>query len=467
MNHFFRNIHERVVGEMMLPLYETRLRRRKTYRHKAEFDSSQWLSPAELREVQWRKVQAILRHAYETVPFYREAFQAAGIHPDRIDSPAAFARIPVLHKSALRANKYRLVSSRFRVEDLIPSASGGSTGEPVQFYYNRDSYERRIAASMRADGWAGWRSCSGELHIWGVNLLPQKQIAQVKSWLLYAGMRKTVVNSFDLTPEVMTDRVADLLERLRPRIVIGFSHALYEIARRLVEKRIDVRPPVGVVAAAEKLYPHQRKVIEQGFGAPVYDRYGCREVMIIGAECPEHAGLHVAADNLYVEFARDGVPCEPDESGEVLLTDLHNYGMPLIRYRVGDVGSWNSEACRCGRGLPLMNAVEGRTLDFIRTPSGRLVSGAFFPHFLKDFPAVRAFQVLQERREAVTVRMTLEGRLSSDDESLVKGTIARTIGSDVAIEWQLGPDIVIERTRKFRPVISTVPIDHVADAAES
>jgi phenylacetate-CoA ligase len=189
--------------------------------------------------------------------------------------------------------------------------------------------------------------------------------------------------------------------------------------------------------------------------------------MIIGAECPEHSGLHVAADNLYVEFARDGIPCEPDESGEVLLTDLHNYGMPLIRYRVGDVGSWNGNACRCGRGLPLMNALEGRTLDFIRTPSGRLVSGAFFPHFLKDFPTVRAFQVLQERREAVTVRMTLEGGLSADDESLVKGTIARTIGSDVAIEWQLGPDVVIERTRKFRPVISTVPIDHVAEAAES
>jgi phenylacetate-CoA ligase len=280
-------------------------------------------------------------------------------------------------------------------------------------------------------------------------------------------MRKAVVNSFDLTPDRMTDRVIDLLERLRPRVVVGFSHALYEIARRLVENGIPVRPPCGVVAAAEKLYPHQRNVIERGFGAPVYDRYGCREVMIIGAECPEHAGLHVAVDNLYVEFVRDGIPCKPGEAGDVLLTDLHNYGMPLIRYRVGDVGSWNGEPCRCGRGLPLMNALEGRTLDFIRTPSGRLVSGAFFPHFLKDFPTVRAFQVLQERLEAVTVRMTLEEPLCSDDESLVKGTIARTIGPDVEIEWQLGPDVAIERTRKFRPVISTVPNDHVASVAES
>src|SRR5205085_2579221 len=133
--------------------------------------------------------------------------------------------------------------------------------------------------------------------------------------LHYASMRKTVVNSFELSADKMAGEVVALCERVRPRVIVGFANALYETARCLEERAVSVRPPLGIVSAAEKLFPHQRETIERAFRAPVYDRYGCREVMIIGAECSEHSGLHVAADNLYVEIARDGRPCGPGEPG--------------------------------------------------------------------------------------------------------------------------------------------------------
>jgi phenylacetate-CoA ligase len=192
------------------------------------------------------------------------------------------------------------------------------------------------------------------------------------------------------------------------------------------------------------------------FQAPVFDRYGCREVMMIAAECDRHRGLHVTADNLYVEVVQGGRVCEPGERGEILLTDLHNYGMPMIRYKVGDVGSWAEHTCACGRGLPLLNVVEGRTLDLIRTPSGRVISGEFFPHLLKDFASIRRYQIIQEREDTLRVRLAVDQALPEADHRLLQETITRTLGPEMRLDWEIGPDLALETGSKFRPVLSTL-----------
>jgi len=150
---------------------------------------------------------------------------------------------------------------------------------------------------------------------------------------------------------------------------------------------------------------------------------------------------------------------EPGQPGEVLLTDLHNYGMPLIRYKVGDLASWKAGTCPCGRGLPLLNAVEGRTLDLISTPSGRVVSGVFFPHLLKDFSWIRTYQVIQEQPDLLTLRIAVDGPSPADQVHLLKETVARTLGSEMKVVWEMGEDVTIEQGRKFRPVVSHVPVD--------
>jgi phenylacetate-CoA ligase len=266
-----------------------------------------------------------------------------------------------------------------------------------------------------------------------------------------------VVNSFELSAEQIAAMVREYNHQ-RPRVVVGYANAIYEFARYASEAGLTLTPPVGVISSAEKLFDYQRVTIEKAFGAPVFDRYGCREVMMIAAECEQHNGLHITADNVYVELTRGGQLCEPGEAGEVLLTDLHNYGMPLIRYKVGDAGSWKGHDCACRRGLPLLNVVEGRTLDLISTPSGRVISGEFFPHLLKDFSWIRRYQVVQEQRDQLIVRIAADESHSNEDCSLLKETLSQTLGDEMHVHFEIGPDILIEQGSKFRPVLSRVPV---------
>lgn len=448
-------------GRALLPMYEGVLRGRKTFEYWREFEGNQWKSPEQLRNLQWRRLAALLRHAYATVPHYRAAFDALGARPEEIRTAEDFARLPILNKPDVRQYRDQLMSSAFRPEDLVKSATGGSTGEPMQFCYDRDSYQRRTAAAMRGDGWAGWQLCAPEFYIWGAQLLPQARLPRWKKQIHHAFLRRSICSSFDLSAEKITG-IARQYNRTRPRVVVGYANALYEFARYVREAAITLHQPLGVVSSAEKLYGFQRELIEEVFRAPVFDRYGCREVMMIGAECDQHSGLHVTADNLYVEIVRDGRHCGTGEPGEVLITDLHNYGMPLIRYKVGDIASWRAGNCSCGRGLPLLNMVEGRTLGMISTPSGRVIAGEFFPHLFKDFAAIRAYQVLQETRSELVIRATLVRQLSESELALLRNTVARALGPDMHVHWEMSPNVVIERTRKFKPVVSRIPVRYDA-----
>lgn len=452
------NLYAHVVGRGLLPGYETLLRGRKTFRYRAEFEANQWRSAEEIAALQWSKLSALVRHAYETVPHYREALEREGLHPDRIHDRADFARIPILDKPTIRERRDSLLSSAFQRSELTRSATGGSTGEPMEYFYNRDSYERRMAAAMRGDGWAGWRLGAPELYIWGSQLIPTHPLKRLKTQLHFAGLRRAALNSFDLSPDTIRGAV-EYANRVQPRVIIGYANAVYEFARCVEEAGLKVHAPQGVIVSAERVYPHQKELISRVLGAPVFERYGCREVMMIGAECEHHAGMHVTSDNVYVEIERNGRPCEPGELGEILLTDLHNYAMPLIRYRVGDVGAWSGKDCPCGRGLPLLKGVEGRTLDMIATPSGRMISGVFFPHLLKDFPAVRTFEVVQETRERLVIRLSLQRPLDPADRAFLEETVRKTVGSEMQVEWIVGEDVRIERTAKFRPVQSRVTVE--------
>jgi phenylacetate-CoA ligase len=454
----FRDAYANLVGGKLLPFYEGRLRGRHTYDYRAEFEQNQWLTPQKLQDLQWRRLQALLDHAYRTVPHYFDAFIRAGLRPQDLKRPADLERLPILDRAVIRERPHRLMSASFKPEQLIQSATGGSTGELMRFRYDRESFDRRAAAAMRGDSWAGWGLCLPEFYIWGIPLMPQSRLKRLKVQVHHGLLRRTIVSSFDLTPEKVTT-AARFYRRQKPRVVVGYANALYEFARCVKAAGIALPPPNGVISSAEKLYPYQRALVEEVFGAPVFDRYGCREVMLIGAECREHCGLHVTADNLYVEIVNKGTACEPGEPGEILLTDLHNYGMPLIRYRVGDIGAWKGKDCPCGRGLPLLKVVEGRVLDVITTPSGRAIAGEFFPHLFKDFAAIRRYQVVQETRERVRVRAALSAPLEQGQRALLERKVAEMLGPELRVDWEMGQDVVVESTGKFRPVRSMVTAD--------
>jgi phenylacetate-CoA ligase len=214
----------------------------------------------------------------------------------------------------------------------------------------------------------------------------------------------------------------------------------------------------SVLTAAEGVNAAQRELFKEVFQAPVFASYGCREFMLVAMEC-EQGQLHLSAENLLVECLHKGQPAEPGQPGEVVVTDLHNYAFPFLRYSLGDVASPSTQSCPCGRGLPLLDAVHGRIPDTIQTPDGRLISGIFFPHLLKEFIWIEQFQVIQKQLDHVLVKLLpTDPNEAARQLPAVETQIRSVLGDAIRIEFEFCAEIPRNATGKHRAVISEIPV---------
>jgi len=249
--------------------------------------------------------------------------------------------------------------------------------------------------------------------------------------------RQLMVNTFSHSDELWAE-VYSRARAFQPVLVVGYVSSLEAFADYLVRTRRRI-PASRAIAAAEPLFDDARARIERGLGVPLFNTYGSREFMSIAAECECRNGLHVHAENLVVE-TRDG-DGHDEEGAEILITDLHNYGMPFVRYESGDLGRISDRSCPCGRGLPLLDAIEGRVLDVLRTPEGRTVPGEFFPHLLKDIPELAQYSVEQKRIDRIVISAVLTAPLSERSERLLNGEIKKVFGSRTVCEIHPVTDI--------------------------
>jgi phenylacetate-CoA ligase len=267
--------------------------------------------------------------------------------------------------------------------------------------------------------------------------------------------RREVLNTFCLNDQSMPEYLRRY-NRYQPHALVAYTNPLYSFARWLDERKLVPYSPQSIVACAEKLHQFQRDLIERVFRAPVFETYGSREFMLIGAECDRHEGLHLTMENLLVEIVDDdGQPTPAGVEGQVAVTDLYNYGMPFIRYLIGDRAVAGFSTCSCGRGLPLLRKVVGRQLDILTTPSGRQIPGEFFPHLMKDFAPVRRFQVVQPHPERIVVKLVVDSttwsptwreRLTREIQNQLDDTLQLTI--------QEVDDIPLTAAGKLRVVVN-------------
>ncbi|WP_437326533.1 phenylacetate--CoA ligase family protein [Sorangium sp. So ce381] len=447
---------------MLFPFYETKLRGRATLAYLGELERSQWRPERELRELNWRKMLAALRFAEQSVPFYRRRFAEYGVRVKDVHAPEDLARFPVLTKADLRAHGSELIADGWRGK-LFRSGTGGSTGEPARFFYDHTTYECRSAAALRSDAWAGGRIGDKELYIWGIPTL-EPRWKKAKRTLHEALIRKKTVSAWNLAEERLAG-VVDEIRRYQPNLVVGYTSPLYYTARYALETGHRLPTPRGIIATAERLFPHQREVIERAFQAPVYDRYGCREMMLIGAECERHEGKHLNIENVFLEVVRGGRHARPGEPGEVILSDLVCRSMPLIRYKNEDVVVAADKPCSCGRGLPLLASVEGRVLDMIVGTDGQLLSSVFFPYFFKDNPTVERYQVHQDKTRAITIKIIPGEGYGPETSQAIERDLRRFLGERADIRVQLVSDIPVTSGGKFRFTMTEVPIEFGREAA--
>jgi phenylacetate-CoA ligase len=415
-----------------------------SYRYLREFRENEFLSPESIRNVQLARIKRLLWHATTRVPYYRNLVRVQGIDPSQVCSFGDLARFPVLTKADVREQAKDLLASDADSRRLRLNASGGSTGNPLQFYQDSEYWDYACASQWFIHGWWGIRPGDTTAFIWGNDRdLPAMGWKEMLSARI---CQEKICNAFALSEERM-ERFARELHSWQPRFVAGYASALHLFARFILERpSLRIRPH-AVKSAAEVLPDNERVLIEKAFECPVYDLYGSREVNNLAAECPAHMGLHVNVLTRYIELVDDaGRPVRAGVPGRVLITDLVNYSMPFIRYENEDVACWSTAPCRCGRPFPLLAKVLGRKSDFIVTPGGKFIHGEFFTHLFYDMPQVIKFQLVQESLTDVRLCVILQPEADSSILEPLRERLGTALGGGVRCR--------IERVREIEPLPS-------------
>ena len=416
-----------------------------------EFDRTQFLSKNELQLLQLNRLKSLLQHAKSNCPFYAQRMLQTGFDPDRLTNLEQLTMLPVLTKRDIQDYGSTMLAGGFREKDRLRNQTGGSTGSPLQFYVDRQRFDSRKASTLRHNLWAGIRPGDWQVYLWGSRLdegRPTSVWGHLRNHLLY---RTILLN----TSKIADADWADLIHEIRskkPTSMIAYTQSAVLFGRYLRAQGIRDIQISSIVTTAEMLLPGQREFLEETFQGKVFNRYGCREVSVIASECEFHRGMHVNAEALLLEIVPD--PKRPGRSGRIVITDLLNYSMPLIRYEIGDVGQWaEDQQCSCGRSLPLLAEVQGRITDFLVLSDGRQISGPALTLVISDMADVRQVQFVQRAPDQILLRVVPGKDYGAWTEEGLRKRLSLYLGKAARLQIELTDSIASEISGKYRFVV--------------
>jgi phenylacetate-CoA ligase len=422
-----------------------------------ELNRTQWLGRDELMALQRAKLLHLVEYAYQYVPYYRHTFDKVGFRPsDLRHAPDSFRCIPLLTKAIVRENLEDLLTTEpQRRKQLTKVTTSGSTGHPLVFWQDHDFRDSVTADIQRHIEWAGAKM--GQLHayIWGANFEADSAQA-LRTRLIDWEWNRFLTNAFLLTNESLA-AFADRVQRQHPRVLYGYASSLYRFAQFARQSpQLDITSD-GIISSAEVLLPAVRQFIEETFHCRVFDRYGTKELGGVACECEGHTGLHISAENNFVEVVHDGRPTRGEEVGAIVVTNLNNKGMPFIRYSIEDDGAWHEESdCSCGRSSPRLKTLEGRLVDTFKTCDGRTAWSGFAGagYSCLANPAIKQFQIVQKSLDHMVVRLVRAGDVPQANLDELVRTIHTAFGDNVEVEFEFPEEIPVLPSGKHRYAIS-------------
>ena len=447
-----RDWYTSLVSGLLFPLQE-RLKDHSTVSVRKALEVSQWWNRERLEELQLLKLGHLLAETEAHVPYYRRIFAEVGFKAAEVSSLADLARLPLLDKPVIRANTEALKSQKAR--SLRSFNTGGSSGEPLTFYIGKERISHDVAAKWRATRWWDVDIGDPEVVVWGspIELGAQDRLRTLRDRLL----RTRLFPAFEMSEQKL-DHFLGELRAAPPRIFFGYPSALSHIARHAQARGLRM-DDLGIKVAfvtSERLYDEQRQQISKTFGCPVANGYGGRDAGFIAHECPE-GGMHTTAEDIIVEIVdRQGVALPYGEAGEIVVTHLSTGEFPFIRYRTGDIGILDEGGCRCGRGLPLLREIQGRSTDFVVAQDGTVMHGLALIYILRDLPEIRSFKIIQESLATTRVCVVTESGLTRETAAKIEREFKARLGQEVDIRIEEMTQIPAERSGKFRYVISKV-----------
>jgi len=391
----------------------------------------QWKDSGAINEYQWQRTIQMIAYAYEHSPYYRAVFDREGIKPEDIQSRGDLNKIPITKKADIRNQQSEFISKQYVPTQLVQAKTGGSTGFSLELYFDESCQALRNAAALRSDQWAGWDLGDIRGELWGNPPVASTLKEKVRLGLLD---RVFYLDTMAMNAHSMTE-FKNLCAHEGIEVLFGHAHSIYIYAAFLEESGVAVPALKGIIATSMMLLDHERELIERVFSCKVTNRYGCEEVGLIGCECEEHSGMHINAEHVLVEFLRaDGEPAKEGELAKIVVTDLNNKGMPLLRYQIEDMGSFSNEPCACGRGLPILKEINGRTADFLKTKQGDSVAGiSLIERTLTDIRGIEQMQLVQDSLDVLQVNRVKGKGFSEQTDYQLSAALTDVFGQDVKV----------------------------------
>lgn len=416
---------------------------------------TQFLSADQLADLQLTKLRDMLAFAYDLNAFYRKRFDACGFQPGDLGSLDDMSRLPILTKDDIRAGLFNSFSDGYTKEACIHNRTGGSTGVPLHTYMDMAAVSFKKAATERHNGWANLYPGDRLAAVWGDTDKPQPLKVRIREALTNRAVYLDTLK-FD---RAHLDRFVADIRALRPAVMMGHAHSIFRFAEYTREQGIDDIRFKGIITTAMVLSDSERTVIEEVFRSPVFNRYGCEELSIISSECEAHDGMHVFGEGLYVELVGDN----PDQPRRLVITDLVNRAMPMIRYEIGDYGSWQPGKCSCGRGLPRLKEVSGRTADFLYRPDRTPVFGiSILDTFVIHINGFKQVQIVQDKYDHLEFLIVKDGTFTDDSLVKLRASVVEIFGADMRFDITYVDKIEQTERGKFRFSICKIAKDQSA-----
>jgi phenylacetate-CoA ligase len=419
-----------------------------------EIQGSQWLTHAEIQDLQMRRVRDLLVFAAKECEFYSEVLRSHDFDPRALRSVEDLRVLPTISRQDISMHGGRMKAGSARRRDVIEHYTSGTTGTPLRLFLDKNTFRRNYAFWSRFRSWFGWKMGLRRATLGGRIVVPANQL-KPPFWRYNAVENQLVMSSFHIG-EGTAEQFADKLLNFRPYVVEGYVSSIFTLARICLDRGIEL-PQVGAVqTTSETLLPHQRVVIEEAFGGKVYNQYGHGECAVFVTEC-EHGTLHVNEEYGLVEILDGEDPAPAGTPGEIVVTGLNNWTMPLIRYRTGDIGvaSPRDEMCECGRGLSALRSIEGRVLDVLHLPDGRTVPPTALTLLFDRAHAlgIQESRVRQVSCDRIVVEIVRRGSGSRKQKAMLEQELRLIVGEAMEVRFEEVPRIPRTETGKFKFVV--------------
>ena len=415
-----------------------------------KLEKSQYYSYKEIDQIRVKKLKALIEFSRNNVPFYRNTLR--DIKSVDIHSVKDIANIPFITKASLKNTDNKFVPQQ-KEWFLTNRTTGGSTGQPVTIQKTRQAMAAELAATWRGYSWAGINIGKKQARFWGV---PLSNFGKFNGWLTDKICHRIRLSAFSFNDESLMEYTKKM-KSFKPDYFYGYVSMLCDYAR-FCSNKLDNMPisPGCIITTAEVLSSSQKELLQRVFKTKVYNEYGCGELGTIAHEC-EHGNMHISAENMIVEILDGNRVCKDGEIGEIVVTELNNFAMPLIRYRLGDFGALSSISCPCGRTLSVLKDVKGREYDIIKTKDGRYYHGEFFMYIFEEAErkglGVEKFQIKQLTLQYILIKIVPSENYNVYVEQLITEKIYEQLGNNITIKFEFVDDIPREKSGKMRLII--------------